>query len=128
MTDILGNIASVSRQLAATWRVTFKDYLSRDEWNIGFVNHPIEWFLEGKDPEVQWLDGPARRTFRADPFAFRVGQEICVLFEQCDYGKPGTISSITLDRISTETIKRARAKNVLRARNRRAAASCAVCR
>ena len=57
----------------------------REQWHIGIVRAPIQSFIEPNHvPPVEWLPGPPRTRFFADPFAIRRGAELTILFEDFD--------------------------------------------
>ncbi len=57
----------------------------RANWNIGLVDAPIEDFLNGKKPEVQWIGNVMRKEFHADPFGIVHHGKLGILYENYDY-------------------------------------------
>jgi len=73
-------------------------FRKREIWNIGIANKPIASFMEENKPEIIWLKKPAKNRFIADPFGFKAGNILHLLYEDYDYRiNRGVISEIQLD-------------------------------
>jgi hypothetical protein len=57
-----------------------------DQWNVGYVDAPIDAFLDPDfKPEVTWLPGTRRGQFVADSFAIRHQDKTYVFVEEFDH-------------------------------------------
>lgn len=73
-------------------------FRKREVWNIGIANKPITSFLEENKPEIIWLKKPPKNKFVADPFGFKTGSTLHLLYEDYDYRiDKGVISEIQLN-------------------------------
>jgi hypothetical protein len=79
-------------------RAVGRRLLLLETWNIAVVDQPISEILRtGQAAPARWLAAPSRTRFNADPFAVRVGGQLCFIFEEFDYGRAkGRISTMTL--------------------------------
>ena len=101
-TDMLRFLAKCT----ASWvKQQITGMLYVDSWNVGFVDAPIESFLDpGVKPHIRWLPDRRPKAFLADPFFHfgANGQEI--LAEEFDHTiKRGYISRVRLNGGTIET-------------------------
>lgn len=84
------------RIAARTVRVVLKSLFRHDQWNVGYVERPISWFLDNKHPmEVAWLEPSSRDAFLADPFGTWRDGRLTILCEHFSYrSNRGTIVAI----------------------------------
>jgi hypothetical protein len=60
-------------------------FFSCDIWNIGIASKPIESFLHDENINIEWLPDQDNRSFIADPFGIKTGNEIDLLCESYEY-------------------------------------------
>ncbi|WP_317980901.1 glucosamine inositolphosphorylceramide transferase family protein [Paenibacillus glycanilyticus] len=83
---VIGLLANKGRRWFKRWFVT-------EQWNVGVVREPIQSFLNGVVPEIQWL--PKRLNFLADPFGIQVNGQLHILAEEYDHASgKGVITEV----------------------------------
>jgi len=66
----------------------FRKYFLIELWNIGYINKPINQFLDDKrDFKVNWLFPGDKKISRADPFPIKWRNKIYILFESYEIKK-----------------------------------------
>ncbi len=84
------------RVAARALQTLVRSLCRHDQWNIGYVERPISWFLKPDRPrEVAWLEPPGRDEFFADPFGTWRDGRLTILYERFSYRTNlGTIAAV----------------------------------
>ena len=77
-------------------RFHYQELFRPEDWNVGIAKTGITSFAENFDVNsLTWLPQPPKCKYYADPFAFQVGEELHIVFEDYDYkSRLGKISQI----------------------------------
>jgi hypothetical protein len=78
------------------FRFHFNDLFKPEDWNVGISKMSVNSRLaEGEFSNIHWLPQPPAGRYYADPFAFAIGKELHIVFEDYDYkSRKGKISGI----------------------------------
>ena len=82
--------------------MSWRKYTIEDNWNIGFCEQTIDDFIQSKKlKKIKWLKHPYKDRWFADPFIYKVTDDVIVAFvEECklfEYPK-GIICELVIDR------------------------------
>lgn len=74
--------------------------LSKETWDIGFIQNSLDGIIQGEQLQVKWVKNPYKDSWFADPFILDVtNDEIHVLVEEfCEPLQRGRIARLILDR------------------------------
>jgi hypothetical protein len=74
----------------------YQELFKPEDWNVGIAKTSISSFSKNFDANnLTWLPHPPKGRYFADPFAFQIGEELHVVFEDYDYkSRKGKISRI----------------------------------
>ncbi len=65
-----------------------------DQWNVGVIHQPISSLLAGDKHDVEWLPGPPKGEFIADPFGIIENGRLTIVCEHLRYSfVKGTIAA-----------------------------------
>jgi hypothetical protein len=85
-------------KIAARRIVRSIDVFYVDRWNVGIAHAPIDSFLSGRWPRVEWLPELSAPFYRADPFGLRAGAQTFACVERYDGGRSiGMIEAIEIE-------------------------------